>query len=1301
MKIKFFICSTFIVFFFGLNAFAQVGVDKLTGSVNVTIPLYTVSAGGVSLPIAVSYSTSGVKPTDIEGSAGIGWSLVCGGAVTRQLRGLPDDIIKDNNTTPQTRLGWISNTNGNTINGMSISNSSNPPVYTYVATDVSFINSNFGNLSDTEPDLFSVNAPGLSLQFVFDKDHNIRTIPYQDVKITYAGNISGGAGITSFTVTNDRGITYVFAAAESTTRKSGYTSTSPNWFNTDYQQYINGITYVSAWRLTQIHDLNNNSINLVYTTPGTVVPSSNTVQVNLNGSLTPTNLYSVWQKTTPKLLSSITYQEGNGTGSPVTAFNLSYTNNASTYAYIISSLTGFGRSFQFTYNINVHSGDNYKRYFLSNITDPDCNTPINYSFTYNNLSALPDSTTNQLDYWGYINNNTTATSTYPIVSVNPSNTSYDRYQFGFLSSPYTIVLQPAGLPVTTRMIDTAAIKTAVLTQVHYATGGVSEIFYECNDYYSPLVSDNVRGGGIRVKQITNIDSINKTNVTTTYSYLDPTSGLSSGAPLSLPQFAFTQAYTSSTEPDTTKWRKSTVVSSNDLSQDDHSIVYGYVRESRSGAGSTLYQFSIPVTNWSSSTPSGAPTWSPTTIFSGSTTTNSIGYLNNITRSYPFPPSTNYDFERGLPLDITSYDESSNKVSETIYTYSTPQTPVTVTGFKYDINTTAEESYGKYYIFTSAGPLTTQVVNKLYSPSAPTTYRQTTETYAYSGSLHKQVTQITANNSDGTVSNKYIKYVKDYVIASSGDGMTQALLNLQAANVNIPIESYTQITPLGQSATTVSADLVNYNVFTPSGFSLTLPSAQQKIAAPNGVTFTPSSISSSSPNTFLYDATHYTTVANYLGYDYSGFLLSADNGFKHISTALTDHNSFQPAAAIDNARYDEIAFSDFDSKLPVVNFTGTTTLTTTSRSGQYANTLAAGVTLSKTVNRNLLASNYVISAWIQCSGTAGTISATITGGSNSDPGSTSYAVTTTNPTLYPTGWQYCEFKVPITNITTSTISIVLSCSTAVIIDDVWAYPDVAQVSYISYDPVAFLKTAVTNTNGVSSYFSYDKFGRLLFAFDQDKNIVQRKIYASATNETNFVAPAIGGSSTAYNGISSSWSMATPSYNSCVVAAGVTYTWDYGDGTTPYVTASTGPVSHTYNTNGTYTLKLTVSSPNYGSIASSLSVTVSNLPYTAISYNNYTNGSSIASVVFKKHSTGATMYTLTTTQLLAGYNITPDVYDITIYPSGSQYNSGTGQGYGSVEYLTYCFPYTGSSFVQTSVDLTHTPTVNFAMYTGVCP
>jgi hypothetical protein len=1298
------LCLSLTISLFGFRLFAQnsiVDVNKPTGALGVSIPLYTVKSGNVALPVTLNYGTSGIKSTDIEGTAGIGWNVSAGGAITRDVRGVPDDVIGDNAATAKT--GWITSSNGNTINSMTIANTT--PNYTNVNTDNQFILSHFNDLSDTEPDMFNVNAPGLSFSFVFDKDHNIRTIPYQDVKVSYTGNMTGGGNnITSFTVKNDRGVTYVFSPTDTTTRKTIGTG-SPSWFNTAYRQYANGITYISRWQLTKMYDLYNNEINLVYGAHDQYVNTSpvnvylNPVDVYIGATHVPTQLYSQSFTTKRSYLTAITYKDGNSTGTASTAFTLSYQGNSSTHTSFVSAITGFGHSFALNYNVIATSttgGRSYSRYFLNNIVDDDCNTPVNYSFDYSNLSLMPDTTSNNLDYWGYTNGEIyNQVDDNPSVVINPSNTALDRYLIGtarLTSYPYGIWNSS-----TYRGAGSYAFIGA-LNKITYPTGGYSTITYGVNNFYNTVSAANVSGGGIRVMQISNYDNVNASPSTVSYDYNDPsTEGddgpvplQSSGRPVSLPQFAFTQPYTSA-EADSTRWKKSTVMSYNDLSDDDHTIIYKYVRETRSGGGSTLYQFSVPATQFDSSTPSGAPTWVPTMVYAGSPTTNSIGFLGNWIRGYPFPPSTNYDFERGLPLSVINYDSNGNEVSETAYTYNTPQTPIAVTGFKYDSNTSGAISYAKYNLYTTAGPLVTQVVSKVFSRTAPTAYQQTTVSYAYNGASHKQPTQTTTTNSDGSVYNSYVKYVKDYTITSSADNMTQALLNLQAANVNAAVESYSQVTPVGSGTpVTVAASLTKYAVFTPSGYSLTLPSAGLGISNPNGTAFTPSSIVGG--NTFQADA-GYIVRENDNVYDYSGYLVSSDNGFKKIATVLTDHKSQQPAAVIGNANYNEIAFNDFDSSSPYGLLSGTTTAATPGRSGQYAATIASGVALSKTITRNTLAGSYVFSAWVKTTAT-GTITINITGGGVTQTGYFGYANTAANPTVYPTGWQYCEVKVPLTGITSSTIAVSASWGTSAIIDDVWFYPDVASLATFGYDPIAFFKTSTTNTNGIAAYSGYDKFGRLLYTYDQDKNITSRKIYASQVNETNFVCPAISGPSAAYKNVETAWSFAAqPVYNSCVYSSGVTFTWDFGDGTTPVTTASYYAMGHQYASNGTYTIVLTASSPVYGSKSSSMTVTVTNLPQVTLHYANTTT-SAIGTVYFKQN--GTTIYTIAGTSL-DGATIAPGVYSIVIHPTGTTYNS---VAFNASDNFYQCFSRTGSDFTITSVDLSAEPNANFNMSTSAC-
>jgi hypothetical protein len=101
---------SFLSFSISLAQNKVVNVNPLTGSVNATIPVYNISRGGVSLPISLVYASNGIKPRDVEGSAGIGWNLQAGGQVSRQLRGLPDDCLKD--ISNANRIGWLYNNNG-------------------------------------------------------------------------------------------------------------------------------------------------------------------------------------------------------------------------------------------------------------------------------------------------------------------------------------------------------------------------------------------------------------------------------------------------------------------------------------------------------------------------------------------------------------------------------------------------------------------------------------------------------------------------------------------------------------------------------------------------------------------------------------------------------------------------------------------------------------------------------------------------------------------------------------------------------------------------------------------------------------------------------------------------------------------------------------------------------------------------------------------------------------------------------------------------------------------------------------
>lgn len=107
------------LFFYAANAQNNVGVNLSTGTAHVSIPVYTMVRGGVAVPVSLEYDAKGLRIGEIEGLVGSGWQLNAGGAITRNLRDLPDDIKADQSSNA--RVGWMFNTNATKINSFLLS----------------------------------------------------------------------------------------------------------------------------------------------------------------------------------------------------------------------------------------------------------------------------------------------------------------------------------------------------------------------------------------------------------------------------------------------------------------------------------------------------------------------------------------------------------------------------------------------------------------------------------------------------------------------------------------------------------------------------------------------------------------------------------------------------------------------------------------------------------------------------------------------------------------------------------------------------------------------------------------------------------------------------------------------------------------------------------------------------------------------------------------------------------------------------------------------------------------------------
>ena len=69
----------------------QSSVDYYTGTAKVNVPLYTISASGIQIPIGVQYTASGIKTDTYPSWVGLNWKLTGIGRISRFINGQPDE----------------------------------------------------------------------------------------------------------------------------------------------------------------------------------------------------------------------------------------------------------------------------------------------------------------------------------------------------------------------------------------------------------------------------------------------------------------------------------------------------------------------------------------------------------------------------------------------------------------------------------------------------------------------------------------------------------------------------------------------------------------------------------------------------------------------------------------------------------------------------------------------------------------------------------------------------------------------------------------------------------------------------------------------------------------------------------------------------------------------------------------------------------------------------------------------------------------------------------------------------------
>lgn len=192
-----------------LGKFTDVPVSYHTGIPDISVPLYTVKEGALTLPISLSYHAGGIKVLEPASWVGMNWALNAGGVITRSVMGAPDE--RGTTNAKHTHFTDYGYSNYLTIGGVRAGNSSQPGPYDYGFST---------NIYDGEPDLFFFNFNGYSGKFYFSDDRMPVVVDGQDIKIEYyyphPGSSGGlGAGnIQGFILTVPTGDRYYFGTTD-------------------------------------------------------------------------------------------------------------------------------------------------------------------------------------------------------------------------------------------------------------------------------------------------------------------------------------------------------------------------------------------------------------------------------------------------------------------------------------------------------------------------------------------------------------------------------------------------------------------------------------------------------------------------------------------------------------------------------------------------------------------------------------------------------------------------------------------------------------------------------------------------------------------------------------------------------------------------------------------------------------------------------------------------------------------------------------------------------------------------------
>ena len=530
---------------FNIAQYGKLEPSLYTGTMSYSLPIYVYEDPDFTIPISLDYSFNGYKPSVHSGTVGYGWALNCGGIITREVKGMPDDAAIDAETNTagyyhaieqglfegkyqiiNSKQHFLEHRLGNEEELGQINIFSDRPMYIQ--------EHKVGLRYDACPDIFHFNFLGYSGSFtltksgavkVFDCNHPTGEI---SVQCTFTHSDPRSDSFSEIVIMTGDGYAYYFGGS--------YKNVEYNRTMTDGNANPDSI---SGWKLRKITAPNSSCVEFIYDNiqkdrtifeSYTPAISADFVNTSTSGGDYETSKSEKYTNSTYySLLSKVRV---NG----VKIVDFTYTEkdyNENDQANFTKTLSPLSDPFVFRLpqselrlkRIRINNNSNQtvdeilleheyrhgqaSRMLLSSVTSQINGTHL---FEYNSHSqGIPKNDTYSTDHWGYWNG-----------LLNPG--SIKQNITGPIETDCNLYNQLGDSEV--KEANELYSKNCGLKKITYPTGGYSNISYEAN-YAKYLIQNNChflpsqniyKTGGVRVAKIENIsDEISDSTI---YSYDD-------------------------------------------------------------------------------------------------------------------------------------------------------------------------------------------------------------------------------------------------------------------------------------------------------------------------------------------------------------------------------------------------------------------------------------------------------------------------------------------------------------------------------------------------------------------------------------------------------------------------------------------------------------------------------------------------------------------------------------------------------------------------------------------------------------